>query len=60
MAKLPKPLSFLRPLIFLIRRIFWKILGASDTVGIIEDINYFPRSKPVDHRMNAIWETLNI
>ena len=60
MAKLPRPLSFFRPLIFLIRRIFWKILGASDTVGIIEDINYFPRSKPVDHRMNAIWERLNI
>jgi len=60
MAKLPKPLSFVRPLIFLIRRIFWKILGASDTTGIIEEINFFPRSKPVDHRMNAIWERLNI
>ena len=60
MAKLPKTLSFVRPLIFLIRRIFWKILGASDTAGIIEEINFFPRSKPVDHRMNAIWERLNI
>jgi len=60
MAKLPKTLSFVRPLIFLIRRIFWKILGASDTGGIIEEINFFPRSKPVDHRMNAIWERLNI
>ena len=60
MAKLPKPLSFVRPFIFLIRRIFWKILGASDTASIIEEINFFPRSKPVDHRMNAIWERLNI
>ncbi|SVE51971.1 uncharacterized protein METZ01_LOCUS504825, partial [marine metagenome] len=31
MAKLPKRLSFVRPLIYLIRRIFWKILGATDS-----------------------------
>ena len=60
MAKLPNQFSFARPLIFLIRRIFWKILGASNSVGIIEEISLFPRSKPVNHRMMALWERLNI
>ena len=59
MAKLPKRLSFVRPLIYFIRRIFWKILGATDS-GIIEEISLFPRSKPVDHRMMALWERLSI
>ena len=60
MAKLPKQLSFVRPLIFLIRKFLWKILGAADAAGIIEDITYSTGSKPVDHRMNALWERLNI
>ena len=60
MAKLPKQLSFVRPLIFLIRKFLWKILGAADAAGIIEEITYSTGSKPVDHRMNALWERLNI
>ncbi len=60
MAKLPKQLSFARPLIFFIRRIIWKFLGASDTAAIIEEITLFPRSQPVDNRMAALWERLNI
>ena len=60
MAKLPKQLSFARPLIFFIRRIIWKFLGASDTAAIIEEITLFPRSQPVDNRMSALWERLNI
>ncbi len=60
MAKLPRKLSFARPLIFFIRKIIWKILGASDTGAIIEEINHFPRSQSVDHRMVALWERLNI
>ena len=60
MAKIPKQLSFARPLIFFIRKIIWKILGANDTAAIIEEITLFPRSQPVDHRMLALWERLNI
>ena len=60
MAKLPRQLSFARPLIFFIRRIIWKFLGASDTAAIIEEITLFPRSQPVDNRMAALWERLNI
>jgi len=60
MAKLPKQLSFARPLIFFIRKIIWKILGAGDTGAIIEEINHFPRSQSIDHRMVALWERLNI
>ncbi len=60
MAKLPKQLSFARPLIYFTRKILWKILGAEDSAGIIEEISFSPRSKPVDHRMNALWERLNI
>ncbi len=60
MAKIPKQLSFARPLIFFIRKIIWKILGATDAAAIIEEITLFPRSKPVDHRMLALWERLNI
>ena len=60
MAKLPRQLSFTRPLIFFIRKIIWKILGATDSDAIIKEINLFPRAKPVDHRMLALWERLNI
>ena len=60
MAKIPKQLSFVRPLIYFIRKILWKILGASDAAGIIEEITYSTGSKPVDHRMNALWERLSI
>ena len=60
MAKLPKQLSFARPLIYFIRKIIWRILGAEDSAGIIEEISFSPRTKPVDHRMNVLWERLNI
>ena len=60
MAKLPRHLGFTRPLIFFIRKILWKILGAGDTGAIIEEINHFPRSQSIDHRMVALWERLNI
>jgi len=60
MAKLPAQVSFLRPYIFIIRKILWKILGASDAGGVIEEITLFPRSKPIDHRMMGLLERLNI
>ena len=60
MAKLPEQLSFARPLIHRTRKIIWKILGASDTDGIIEEITLFPRSKPIDKRMMGLLERLNI
>ena len=60
MAKLPKLFSFTRPLIYFTRKILWKILGAAYAAGTIEEISFSPRSKPVDHRMNALWERLNI
>jgi hypothetical protein len=60
MAKLPTKLSFMRPLIFLLRKIFWKILGASDTVATMRQIGAFPPPTPVDNRMMRLWERLNI
>jgi hypothetical protein len=60
MAKLPEQLSFARPLIHRTRKIIWKVLGASDTDGIIEEITLFPRSKPIDNRMMGLLERLNI
>ncbi|MBT3715449.1 MAG: class I SAM-dependent methyltransferase [Deltaproteobacteria bacterium] len=60
MAKLPTKLSFMRPLIFLLRKIFWKILGASDTVATMRQIGPFPPPTPVDNRMMRLWERLNI
>ena len=60
MAKLPEQVSFIRPYIFKIRKIIWKILGASNTAGVIEEITLFPRSKPIDHRMMGLLERLNI
>ena len=60
MAKLPGKLLFARPLIHRTRKIIWKVLGASDTDGIIEEITLFPRSKPIDNRMMGLLERLNI
>ena len=60
MAKLPEKLSFARPLIFFARKVFWKILGASDTVATIRQIGPFPPPTPVDNRMMRLWERLNI
>ena len=60
MAKLPTKLSFMRPLIFSLRKIFWKILGASDTVATMRQIGPFPPPTPVDNRMMRLWERLNI
>ena len=59
MAKLPKQLSFARPLIHFIRKIIWNILGASDTAGIIEAIIQFPRKIP-NRRLMQLLERLNI
>ena len=60
MAKLPAKLSFIRPLIFFLRKVFWKILGASDTVATMRQIGPFPPPTPVDNRMMRLWERLNI
>ena len=60
MAKLPAKLSFIRPLIFFLRKVFWKILGAADTVATMRQIGPFPPPTPVDNRMMRLWERLNI